>query len=187
MTESGKKTSLGRKPNDLDRAGLDALLQALAPERDLAGRNYEELRRRLINLFSWEQFEGADDLADEALNRLARKVMEGANIPNLDRFAFGIARLMMQEEGRKQRNRQAMLLEFRQGSGRSADFASLDAMDGCLAEMAQDRRELIERYYAEDRSALARELGISVNALRNRALRIRDELFKCVTQKRDDS
>jgi hypothetical protein len=30
-------------------------------------------------------------------------------------------------------------------------------------------------------------LDISVNALRNRAMRIREELFKCVTRNRDDS
>jgi DNA-directed RNA polymerase specialized sigma24 family protein len=34
---------------------------------------------------------------------------------------------------------------------------------------------------------LARELGISVNALRNRAMRIREELFQCVLRKCDDA
>jgi DNA-directed RNA polymerase specialized sigma24 family protein len=187
MTESDNETSLGRKRNELDRAAFDALLQALAPDRDLAGRQYEELRRRLINLFSWEQFDAADDLADDALNRLARKVLERTEIPNLDRFAFGIARMLMQEEGRRKRNRQSSLLEYKHGADRGPDWKSLDAMDRCLAALPQDRRELIERYYVEDRAALARTLGISLNALRNRALRIREELFKCVTRKRDDS
>ena len=50
-----------------------------------------------------------------------------------------------------------------------------------------DRRELIERYYLEDRNALARSLGISMNALRNRALRIREELFNCAMRERDNS
>jgi DNA-directed RNA polymerase specialized sigma24 family protein len=48
-------------------------------------------------------------------------------------------------------------------------------------------RRLIERYYAEDRTVIARELGISLNALRNRAMRIREELFQCVSHKRDDN
>lgn len=186
MTEFDNKTSLGRRRNDLDREGLDALLQALAPERESAGQRYEELRRRLVNLFAWEQCDAADDLADEVLNRLARKVLEGTPIPNLDRFAFGIARLLMQEEGRKRRNRQTALLQFPQGE-QSPDWASLDAMDQCLAALPQDRRDLIARYYSEDRATLARGLGISLNALRNRAMRIREELFKCVTSRRDDS
>jgi len=187
MTESGNEASLGRKRNDLDRQGLDALLQALEPDRELAGLKYEELRRRLINLFTWEQCEAADDLADDTLNRLARKVMEGTVIPNLDRYAFGIARLLMQEEGRRKRNRQSLVLEVQDGTERSANWDSLDAMDQCLAALPQDRRELIERYYVEDRAALARAFGISVNALRNRAMRIREELLKCVTRRRDDS
>jgi DNA-directed RNA polymerase specialized sigma24 family protein len=187
MTDSDNKTSLGRKRNDLDSEGLEALLNALGPDRELAGRNYEGLRRRLINLFAWEQFDAADELADETLNRLARKVIEGTEIPNLDRFAFGIARLLMQEEGRRKRNLQSVLLELQRGTPRSPDWGSLDAMDRCLAALPRDRRELIERYYAEDRVALARSLDISVNALRNRAMRIREELFKCVTQSRDDS
>jgi DNA-directed RNA polymerase specialized sigma24 family protein len=187
MTDSDNKTSLGRKRNDLDREGLEALLRALGPDRELAGRNYEDLRRRLINLFAWEQFDAADELADEALNRLAKKVMDGTEIPNLDRFAFGIARLLMQEEGRRKRNLQSVLLELQRGTPHSPDWGSLDAMDRCLAALPKDRRELIERYYAEDRVALARSLDISVNALRNRAMRIREELFKCVTRNRDDS
>ncbi len=187
MTDSDHKTPPARKRNDLNRDGLEALLQALGPDRELAGRNYEELRRRLINLFAWEQFEAADELADETLNRLARKVMDGTEIPNLDRFAFGIARLLMQEEGRRKRNHQSVLLELQRGTQRSPDWGSLDAMDRCLAALPNDRRELIERYYVEDRAALALSLGISLNALRNRAMRIREELFKCVTQNRDDS
>ena len=66
-------------------------------------------------------------------------------------------------------------------------MANMDAMEQCLAALPKDRRELIERYYVEDRAALAGALGISLNALRNRAMRIREELFKCLTGKRDDS
>ena len=188
MPESDQETSVGRKVWQLDREGLDALLGALAPDREAAGRRYEELRRRLINLFAWEQWQGPEDLADEVLNRLARRVMEGTAIPQLDRFAFGIARLLMQEEGRKQRNRQALLRELRPVDAQSSsDWLGLDAMDRCLAALPPDRRSLIERYYAEDRAALARELGISLNALRNRAMRIREELFTSLTRQRDES
>jgi len=188
MPQSGQETSVGRKVWQLDREGLDALLGALATDRETAGRKYEELRRRLINLLAWEQCQAPEDLADEVLNRLARRVMEGTSIPQLDRFAFGVARLLMQEEGRKQKNRKALLRELRPvGADSSPDWPSLDAMDLCLAALAPDRRKLIERYYAEDRAALARELGITVNALRNRAMRIRDELFSRAGRERDDS
>jgi DNA-directed RNA polymerase specialized sigma24 family protein len=187
MNEPEKPTALGRKGRDLDAEALDALLGALAPDRELAGRKYEELRRRLISLFSWERCESADHLADETLNRLANKVIQGTAIPNLDRFAFGIARLVMQEELRRKRNRESALVELRRGALRSVTSPTQEAMERCLAELPKDRRELIEQYYGQDRVALAASLGISLNALRNRALRIREELFKCVARMRDNS
>jgi DNA-directed RNA polymerase specialized sigma24 family protein len=182
------ETCHGRKLWQLDRAALDALLRILAPDREVAGSKYEELRRRLINLFAWEHCEAPDDLADEVLNRLARKALEGTDIPHLDRFALGIARFVIQEEGRKRRNRQAVLREIQvDGKLTGSDLDGLDAVENCLATLQPDRRDLIERYYLEDRKALARELGISMNALRNRALRIREELFNCAMRKRDNS
>lgn len=188
MTDFDQESPPGRKPWQLDRAALDALLDTLAPDREEAGCKYEELRRRLINLFAWERCDSPESLADEVLNRLARKAIAGVVIPHLDRFAFGVARLVIQEEERKRRNRQAVLREF-QARGKSNDSESdgMDVIASCLAALPQDRRELIERYYGADRKALAHELGISMNALRNRALRIREELFDCFVRKRDNS
>jgi DNA-directed RNA polymerase specialized sigma24 family protein len=180
------KTTHSRKRWELDREGLDALLAALETDRERAGRKYEDLRRRLINLFAWEQCEAPEDLADEVLNRVSRKVIEGVPIPHFDRFAFGIARLVIQEEIRKQRTRQNAVREFPPPSV-APDRTLLDSMRDCLAHLPPDRRELIEHYYAGDRPALARRLGLSINALRNRALRIRDELAKCMASRRDES
>ncbi len=160
----------------------------MAPDREAAGCKYEELRHRLINLFAWEHCEAPDDLADEVLNRLARKAMGGVEIPHLDRFAFGIARLVIHEEERKRRSRQTFLREFQaNGQVSRSDSRGMAAIELCLRALPPDRRELIERYYGADRSALALELGISMNALRNRALRIREELYNCVLRMRDDS
>ena len=188
MKELDHETSQGRRLWQLDRAALDALLQMMAPDRDAAGQKYEELRRRLINLFNWERCEAPDDLADEVLNRLARKALEGVEIPNVDRFALGIAKFVIQEDGRKRRNHQAVLrqisAEVRPGGGGSQQIEDVEA---CLAALPADRREFIQRYYLEDRNALAQALGISMNALRNRAFRIREDLFQCAMRKRDNS
>lgn len=184
MTESDPHISRERHRWELDREALEALLAALAPDRNLAGHKYEELRRRLINLFAWEQRDAPDNLADEVLNRLSRKVREGAEIPNIDRFAFGIARLVIQEQIRTQRTRQTAVRELQSAVKPDAtNWSALDAMQSCLDALPSDRRELIEHYYAEDRAQLARKLGVSLNALRNRAMRIREELFRCMTQR----
>jgi DNA-directed RNA polymerase specialized sigma24 family protein len=188
VTDSDPQIFSPRKRWELDREGWEALLSALAPDRDVAGQKYEDLRRRLINLFAWEQCEVPDHLADEVLNRLARKVLEGVVIPHLDRYAFGIARFVIQEQTRTQRNRDAAVRELQASAPQSGqNWATLDAMQGCVDLLPAERRDLIERYYSEDRSALARKLGISPNALRNRAMRIREELFRCISGKRDES
>src|SRR6185295_16069629 len=98
MASSQNKPSAGRSRWELSRDALDHLLQKLDPDRDAAGRAYEALRRRLIDLFAWEHGEAPEELADEALNRLARRLSEGVAIDDgIARYAFGIARLLLHE------------------------------------------------------------------------------------------
>ncbi len=177
-----------RKAWQLDREALDALLGTLAADREAAGARYEELRRRLIDLFSWERCDSPDNLADEVLNRLARKVQDRTEIPHLEAFTLGIARFVLQEERRKTRTRQTVLREIQlEAKLVVPDPQNWDALETCLSQLPADRRDLIQRYYLEDRKALARSLGISTNTLRNRAMRIREQLYDCATRTRDES
>ena len=189
MTDSDFSTSSPRGRRELERAEFEALLAALGPDREQAGQAYEDLRRRLISLFSWEQFEHPDGLADEVLNRLSRRLAQGAAVPHIDRFAFGIARLVMQEEARGRRQRRTASREFestRQGPAQvKAEPSVADSVRECLEALPSDRRDLIERYYNGDREALAKELGLSLNALRNRAMRIRAGLARKLLGDRD--
>jgi DNA-directed RNA polymerase specialized sigma24 family protein len=64
----------------------------------------------------------------------------------------------------------------------------LECLDGCLAQLRPDQRELVVDYYRdakrrkiERRRALAARLGISLNALAIRACRIRSTLETCVS------
>ena len=47
----------------LSGEALDRLLAALDADREAASHKYEALRRRLIDLFSWEHSEAPEDLA----------------------------------------------------------------------------------------------------------------------------
>jgi DNA-directed RNA polymerase specialized sigma24 family protein len=84
----------------LTQAAFEKLLRGLDPDRSAAGDKYENLRRKLARFFAWEGCEFGEDLADEALNRLARKLDEGEQIGGMERYAFGVARLMLKEEAR---------------------------------------------------------------------------------------
>jgi len=62
-----------------------------------------------------------------------------------------------------------------------------DCLRACLQKLRGDKRELIVEYYAKDKQAkidhragMARRLGISVDALRVKAHRIRTTLEECI-------
>src|SRR6185295_2245172 len=145
---------------------LTHLLRRLGPEPEAAGARYEALRRRLIDLFAWERSETPEDLADETLNRLARRLSEGVTIDSgIARYAFGIARLLLQEDVRARRTRDAALRELPL-RGRPAEVSdTLRLLLQCLDELPAQSRDLIERYYRDGRSGLAEALGVTVNAL----------------------
>ncbi len=65
-----------------------------------------------------------------------------------------------------------------------------DHLDPCLKKLPAESRALIVEYYSgkggaliEARRQMALRLGLSTNALRNRALRLRRELEECIAQR----
>ncbi len=176
-------------------------LQALLDRLDAAGQSgavgYESLRRRLVAFFRLRVPERAEELADVALERLARRLHDGTVIDHVAAFALGIARhVAMETQARIQRERIAG-----EGFARSqGELAPEDiepgtdpaaaALGRCLQELAPREAAFILDYYAQDggaarirhRQSLAAAHGLSDNAARNRALRLRARLEKCVAQ-----
>jgi hypothetical protein len=62
------------KTNALKPEAFAGFLSLLSSDPDLAGEEYEELRRQLIKFFEWRGSFCADQLADETLNRVVRKI-----------------------------------------------------------------------------------------------------------------
>jgi hypothetical protein len=191
---------------DLDKTALQALLDALGPTPAAAGEAYESLRERLIRFFRWNHCLFPEELADVALDRLADKLAHGSEpILHPARFVTGIARMLLLEHRARQTREKKMqlwLTWFFERRNPNVEDKQLhdDALNHCLECLTVDNRQLLERYYSGDgsnrirnRQALAAELGIAMNALRNRALRLRDNLENCMArylardQRRDKS
>jgi DNA-directed RNA polymerase specialized sigma24 family protein len=188
MSPSGKQPSPTSRRWELSAEAFEQLLRTLDPDRDHASRRYEALRRKLIDLFTWEHYESPEELADETLNRLAKRLSEGVSLEgsSADRYAFGIARFLMREESRSRRNRELALKEIaRLQPQRPAGSEMLEALTRCLDALPYDSRKLLDQYYTEDRTALASSLDISLNALRNRVMRLRERLYNCVVSARE--
>lgn len=169
------------------------LLERLHPDPEVAGAQYEETRQNLIGLFRWRGLEFPEELADETLNRVARKIHEGEEIENFAGYVTGVARFVLLEALKERERARAALESSPQPTITEPVYEEDEAdlrracLEKCLASLPAEARSLVLEYYddeertrIEQRKALAARLGLEINALRNRALRIRGKLEGCV-------
>jgi DNA-directed RNA polymerase specialized sigma24 family protein len=172
------------------------LLVKLSADPEIAGVEYEELRRRLIKFFEWRGAFFPEDLADETLDRTARKIDEGEEIEkSVVALALGIAHFVFLETSKQPDSRRAPLEELISVPAPPEhrvedDDLRVAHLRECLRSLSKEDRELIIEYYweegrakIENRKALAERLGISLNALFSRAKRVRDRLQQCMARR----
>ncbi|HMB27307.1 MAG TPA: hypothetical protein VKS99_04340, partial [Blastocatellia bacterium] len=66
--------------NSLTPASFDSLLAQLGPDRESAARAYLDLRRALFIFFATRGAASPDEMTDETINRVARRLSEGERI-----------------------------------------------------------------------------------------------------------
>src|ERR1700674_3423607 len=81
----------------LTREAFDKLLSAFSQDPDEAARQYEALRIRLIRFFESRSIPSADERADEAFNRVARRIDEGQQVNNVVAYSYRVAYLLFLE------------------------------------------------------------------------------------------
>jgi len=177
-------------------ADFQALLFALHAEESKAAEEYRRLHERLVRLFTLNRVADPHALADEAMDRLARRISElGDRIESPSAFLSGIARHLLQEEERRRTRERQMANEWTsQRVVQSAtDEEFMESVDECLTRMKSDQQELLRDYYRETgrekiehHRQLAAERGLTLNALRNRLMRARRELDDCVRKRLRD-
>lgn len=163
------------------------------------------MRSRLIIYFERKNCATPDELADETLNRVARRLEEEGVIESESpaKYCYIVARFVFMEYLRDQQTERSFHDEAARRSLKTTQsvYASddkrmndiqelmLSCLDRCSEKLLSRDRDIILRYYIgserakiENRRALAQELGISVNALAIRACRIRDKLEACVRE-----
>jgi DNA-directed RNA polymerase specialized sigma24 family protein len=177
----------------LTQEAFDKLLVALGGDRDSAAQKYLEIRTNLTRFFEWRGCLFPEDHADETINRIAKRVAEGEEILNYQGYAMGVARLLLLEINKGRQREQVALAEI----GTSPDVYEepdhgeerLTCLRSCLQTLSTDNRDLIIEYYQgekgekiQNRKKLMDRLGIPVNTLRMRALRLREKLQSCVEE-----
>jgi hypothetical protein len=170
---------------------------------DSDGERYIEMRRRLVSYFGRKRCLSPDELADETLNRVSRKLEEQGGVTDVlpARYCYIVARFVFLEYLRGAEHRQVSLDEMTGASDRfsrrvaaytdeagvGADDRRFDCLDHCLRQLTAHDRALILEYYSGDqglriehRRQLAARLGLTANALTIRTCRIRGTLEACV-------
>ena len=175
----------------LTQEAFDGFLGCLADDRERAGEKYLEIRGNLIRFFEWRGCPFPEDHADETVNRVAKRVSEGEEIRNPMAYFTGVARLLVFEILKARAKESQALNEMATSNVEYVDSsdseARIECLRKCLAGLSSDSRELILQYYQgdkgekiENRKKLTERLGVSVNTLRMRTLRLREKLQSCV-------
>jgi len=193
----------GKKDWILTGEALESLLKYLDSDPNRAAEEYEEIRRRLMKLFRWRGCPHFEEYTDRTIDRVASRIAEGVEIHTTNKYAlfYGVALNILKEYWRKSERESHGMDGMRRALGLSGDpehaidrqaeevrqQARIECLRRCLRQLPSESLALIKNYYAEgdfldknQRKQLASELRISVNALRVRAFRIRNEVEQCV-------
>lgn len=181
---------------DLTPETFNRLLGWLNPDPEEAGRKYEEIRGRLIKIFTCRGCVTPEEMADETMTRVAGRVLEiaGGYVGEPALYFYGVARRVYLESLRERWV--AVPFDSGQVAVRSEKLGEKDeaereyaCLEQCMEKLPPRQRELILEYYQEEKRAkiehrreLSEKLGIALNALRIQVHRIRMALQACVAE-----
>lgn len=185
----------------LSSDAFNRLLDWLDEGANSDGQKYLEIRQRLLDYFDRKNCLTPDELADETINRVARRLEEEGSIESETpaKYFYTVARFVFMESLRKTEN-QNVSVDDAEGQHHIDKLATnesndekevkekmLNCLEECTGKLDADNREMIIRYYIgkerekiENRRSLAQSLGLTMNALSIRACRVRDKLETCV-------
>jgi DNA-directed RNA polymerase specialized sigma24 family protein len=177
----------------LTQSSFRELLTWLDEGKDSGGRAYLDMRLRLVQYFDRKNCVSPDELADETLNRVARRLAEEGSIISdaPAQYCYIVARYVFLESLRQKSTYASLPNALPAPPDLSDEKKEIEkrsaALEKCLRTLDPDERALITDYYQgqqrtkiENRKRLAANLKLTTNALGIRACRIRDKLEACV-------
>jgi len=171
------------KKTVIDQTAFDRMLRWLNPDREKAAQKHEAIRRRLVEIFSSRRFPNAEDLADDTIDRVIRKVPQVAEgwVGDPLYYFLAVAKKIILEASKPAPRAYAPPPEPDPFELERAD----QCLERCLGLLSADDRRLILAYVSGDkhqRQEQTRKLGITPNALRIRVCQIKKNLRPCVEE-----
>lgn len=190
--------SPAKRETTLSQEEFEELLDWLSPDRALAGEKYEHIRTNLIQIFTNRRCQSPEDLADETIDRVAKKVhgLSGTYVGAPELYFYGVAKRVFLEYLRRPVVTPIPPATDLPSSPTLADLSESDeyehiheCLETCLAGLDKSNHELLLSYYAnyrlsraksEKRKNLAVRQNLKAGALRARVHRLRQKLEKCI-------
>lgn len=203
MGELSAQKVVQKKDRTLTPRSFQRLLNWLDEGTNSDGQKYLEMQRRLVAYFDRKNLPNFEELADETLNRVARRLEEEGEIESDTpaKYCYVVARFVLMEHLRETQKDRVMVESVRRDSpsqNAAETYANeeqqlkekmLNCLEKCTLQLDPTSHKIITHYYVgkervkiENRRALAASLNITMNALSIRACRLRDKLEACVRQ-----
>lgn len=182
---------------------MDRMLALLHDDPGRAEQEFLTLRRKLVKFFEWRGCSVPDDLADESIFRVASQLGEGLVIQSSQPrcYFYGVARNVLREywdAGRKEPSEIDGIGHTTHLSVDPDEMAEresermrreqlIDRIEACIESLPPESRAILREYFCRAghdkivaRNQLAQRMNISINALRLRVLRLKQDLRRCV-------
>lgn len=170
---------------------FELLLNWLDSDQTSAAQKYESIRLRLTKIFYARGCYIAEELADETIERVTKKVAGLIDSYEGDPaiYFYAVAKNVFREWTRKPDTEELPArISKTESSTQEAELRD-QCLTRCMETISGKQAEFIIEYYKRDkkrkielRKKLANELGVSTETLRVRAYRIRTILQKCVLE-----
>jgi DNA-directed RNA polymerase specialized sigma24 family protein len=185
-----------RRKREANPQDFQRLLRRLSSDPTQAWQDYDTLRQKLVMFFEHHYRFRAEELAEEVLDRIAKK-SESYEITNVAEFAFGVARNLRKEAFRNNQLMQTADVAPDECLGLEAQpedniirkidsQRKLECFLTCMRRLDAGDRKLLFQYYPmendgleERRLRLAEKHQVTMSTLRTRMARLRDKLEEC--------
>lgn len=176
------------KHSSTAQAKFEHTLYWLNPDPEQAGKKYESIRGRLIEILASRGCHEADLWADVTIDRVVSKIDEIEETFEGDpaHYFYGVARKVFLEYLKKKPHSATPLPPAPPPRPDNVELEHA-CLEHCLDRLSRQDRNLICSYYTKERrekiknrTDLAATLGIGLNALRIKTHRIRITVKSCV-------
>jgi DNA-directed RNA polymerase specialized sigma24 family protein len=173
----------------LTQPAFESLLKWLDPDPEEAGKKYETIQRGLITLFTCRSCSEPEKLADEVIDRVAKKLpsIQDGFIGKPESYFYGVAQNVHLESIRRRTPSQELDPSIPAPPFHDEVEAIHECLERCLNKLTPKNKSLILQYYQNEkkqkiknRDQLAQQNGVGLGNLRIKVYRIRMTLQTCV-------